>query len=270
MIEFIDLKFSSIENGYVILKNQFGSFFCNDINKDTAINIEENCSLNCLITNEFNDNEVVINLTSNSHLKVNIFTSNTASNGKLVFNLDGDSSLEVAFADFSIGKEIIEVVVNLNGVNASVDWHLASLAQKDDFKEYRVNFHHNVKETYAKMENYGVCKDNSTLNFLGDAIIYRNAKKSKTRQNAKIVIFDRTCHAKASPKLCIYENDVEASHGASEGQINKDHLFYLMARGLNEDEAKRLIIWGYLYPIANYFNDENIKKNIEECIVKRV
>ena len=120
------------------------------------------------------------------------------------------------------------------------------------------------------MENYGVCKNSSDLEFLGDAIIKKGAKKATTKQSAKIVLFDKTCHAKASPKLCIYENDVEASHGASEGQINPDHVYYLVSRGLTEEEAKKLITLGYLNPIVKYFNDEKIKKQIVNSITKEI
>ena len=49
------------------------------------------------------------------------------------------------------------------------------------------------------------------MNFLGDALVRKGAKKASTGQNAKIMLFDPTCHAKASPMLCIYENDIEAN-----------------------------------------------------------
>ena len=85
-----------------------------------------------------------------------------------------------------------------------------------------------------------------------------------------ILVFDKGVHAKASPMLCIDENDVKAFHGASEGQINKDHIFYLMSRGVSETEAKKLITYGYLYPIIQTFTEEDIKNAIVDCITKRV
>ena len=84
------------------------------------------------------------------------------------------------------------------------------------------------------------------------------------------MVFDKTCHAIASPKLCIYETDVQASHGASEGQINPEHVFYLTSRGIPEDDAKRLITLGYLNPIIKYFKDEAIQNKIRDCIIEEV
>ncbi len=90
--------------------------------------------------------------------------------------------------------------------------------------------------------------------------------KSKTRQEAKIIVFDEKCRGKASPVLNISENDVEASHGAAVGKLNEMHLFYLMSRGLSKEEAKRLITLGYLKPIENRFEEDTIKERINQAI----
>ena len=55
--------------------------------------------------------------------------------------------------------------------------------------------------------------------------------------------------ANSIPSLKIDANDVKASHGATVGQINEEHLFYLMARGLSRGEAERLIVEGFFEPI---------------------
>lgn len=271
MIEFSSLKYTNDKDAYFIECQQKGKIIIdgNSVNEPISIKIGDDCFVECLLLND-NEHLISFDINNNAFLKLNVFTKNNAKDGKLVLNLFDNARLEVAYADFSYGKKELNAVVNLNGNNASVNWNLASLSQNKDFKNYSVNFNHNTQDTYANMVNYGVCKDQASLYFLGDAIINRGAIKSSTKQSAKILVFDETCHAKASPKLCIYENDVSASHGASEGQINKDHIFYLMSRGISEDEAKRLIIFGYLYPIISFFDDESIKKDIEDCIVKRV
>ncbi|HBF67879.1 MAG TPA: hypothetical protein DDW20_00960 [Firmicutes bacterium] len=105
--------------------------------------------------------------------------------------------------------------------------------------------------------------------FSGINHIKTGAKKSVTSQNAKIIVFDRNAVGIASPILKIDENDVKASHAAIVGQLNSDHMFYLMSRGLSKEDARQLITLGYLEPISKLFNAENkekIKKAIEEAI----
>ena len=256
-----------------ILPNQNGKIYLNWAKGNVQslnVKIGENSTVEILEIGESDSLKINYDLDVNSNVKLNIFSKEKAGNVDYSFNLNENASLLVAYADFSTGKKLMKAKVNLLGRNANCAWHLASLSRDEDYKDYVVNFDHKVGETKARMDNYGVCKDKATLNFLGDAVIQKGAKKSSTGQNAKIMVFDPTCHAKASPILCIYENDVEAFHGASEGQINQEHVFYLTSRGLSEDEAKRLITFGYLYPIMMYFNDEKIKNEIEDCIVKRV
>ena len=261
------------ENALVVQSNQTGkiTLFWNEIEtKNINLIIEENVNLDLIEINEKEDAELNIDMKPYSNVHHNVFSSNKSCNGKRYYSLDESSNLLVGYADFSHGKKEVDIKVNLNGVFAKVEWHLASLSQNDDKKIFNVNFLHNTQNTIAKMENYGVCKDQSTLGFLGDAVIYKNCKKSITNQSAKIMVFDEKCHAMASPKLCIYENDVQASHGASEGQINPEHVFYLMSRGIEEEAAKRLITLGYLNPITEYFKDETIQNQIRNCIVEEI
>jgi len=184
--------------------------------------------------------------------------------------LENNASVNVAFADFSLGNEVLEALYILKGNHAHIDWHLASLSARNDQKNIQVSFDHVGLDTYAMMNNYGVTEDSGSLIFAGTSHIFKGSHHSRTHQNAKIMVFDPQCIAKANPVLKIDENDIEASHAAAVGKVNDDHLFYLCSRGLRHDEAKRLITLGYLNPIMNYFHDEDIKARIATEIEKRV
>ena len=266
-------KFEIQDHLVIINKNQIGKIiiFWKKLEAEKlVVKIQENCNIEILELEEKNNSKIEYQIGTNSQVLYNLFAKEKANNAFRKFDLQENARLTAGCADFSNGEKTLEVEINLNEINSSVDWHLACLAQQNDRKIFKINILHNVGLTTANMENYGVCKNSSDLEFLGDAIIKKDAKKAATKQSAKIVLFDKTCHAKASPKLCIYENDVEASHGASEGQINPDHVYYLMSRGLTEDEAKKLITLGYLNPIVKYFNDEKIKKQIVNSITKEI
>ena len=108
------------------------------------------------------------------------------------------------------------------------------------------------------------------MHFKGISHIKNGSIKSKTRQSAKIMVFDPKCHAKANPILKIDENDIEASHAAIVGKVNDEHMFYLCSRGISENDAKQLITLGYLKPITNYFEDEKYVQEIVDGIEKRL
>ncbi len=170
-----------------------------------------------------------------------------------------------AFADFSNGSGKFEINVNLSE-GASCKWNLSSLSKNNDRKVFSTSCFHKEKISNSLMSNYGICQDNSRLTFTGVSSIEKYAVKSNTRQEAKIIVFDQGADGKCSPVLKIDENDVIASHGATVGKLNDSHLFYLMSRGLSEEEAKRLITLGYLKPVVEYFSDEDLRKKILSCI----
>ena len=66
--------------------------------------------------------------------------------------------------------------------------------------------------------------------------------------------------------LLIDNNDVNASHAAAVGKVDDNQIFYLSSRGISESNAKKMIALGYLTPVLEYINDEDVKKEISEQI----
>ena len=204
---------------------------------------------------------------SNLTLKLANFSKKEQIN--LTAKVGKDSTFAVIFADFSQTDVFLKSVVDLVEEGANCVWHLATLSNASYSKQFDVYFNHKVGHTSALMDNYGVAKDKSNIIFSGCNHIVNGAKKSVTKQNAKIIVFDKEAKGTASPILKIDENDVQASHGAVVGQLNSDHMFYLMSRGLTKDEARMLITLGYLKPISDKFSkgiQEKIQNAIKEAI----
>jgi len=237
--------------------------------------------MNKIIANEReNVEKVYLDLKSNETIEIEVkenaslffstLASQNLSGATINVDIYRDATFTGYLADFSNGEEKVKVVINLKESGARCEWHLASLSSKDDRKEFDVSFFHLAPNTYAKMDNYGVCKDEAKLVFSGVGSIIKGSYASKTHQNAKIMIFDENCDAVAKPILKIDENDIEASHAAVVGKINDEHLFYLKSRGLSENIAKELITYGYLKPITKGFSDEKVKEEILKLIQEKI
>jgi Fe-S cluster assembly protein SufD len=198
------------------------------------------------------------------HLELASFKSFSKCN--IEVNVQKNGHFDGAFADFSVGNCQFNLVVNLLGEGSTCLWKLASLANQKSNKIFEPSAYHFAPHTEAKMLNYGIARDEANLIFAGVSEIKKGAIKANTRQEAKIIVFDHLSRGRASPILKIGDNDVNASHSASIGRLNEDHLFYLESRGISLEEAKRLITLGYLKPIEDSFEDETIKKRIDEAI----
>ena len=196
-------------------------------------------------------------------LKLANFADN--SNIKITGKVGKFAEITVVFADFSKNFTKISSQIDLVEEGAKCDWRLATLSNKKDNKTFDISFKHIVGKTTSIMDNYGVARDGSKIVFSGISHITEGAKNSNAKQNAKIIVFDKNSQGVASPILKIDENEVQASHGAVVGQLNSDHMFYLMSRGLTYDDARMIITLGYLKPVSAQFSEET-QSMIENAI----
>ena len=72
------------------------------------------------------------------------------------------------------------------------------------------------------------------------------------------------------PELLIDEDDVQASHAMSMGRVDEDALYYLMSRGLSVQQCTSLISQGYLLPITETLNNEELKNKLKEEMERKI
>ena len=240
------------------------------MNKEEEITVQERENLDVLVNDILPNSSLNININKDARLNIAFLNKKNANNVKITAKVHQNAQISLFFADFSAGGNKVNITVDLLEEEAKADWHLSSLASEDDNKEFSVYVNHLAPHTFATSDNYGVCKDKAKLVFSGTSLINKGCVKSDTRQNAKIMVFDKDSIAIAKPILKIDENDLVAAHSAVVGKINDEHLFYLTSRGLSEKEAKELIIYGYLKPIVKGFIDDKDKEEISSLIEEKV
>ena len=205
---------------------------------------------------EYTDfSDLNIELLEGSKLTLNLANFKENSEIKIYGKVGKFAEISVVFADFSKNSTKVTSQINLVEEGAKCEWHLATLSNKKDNKIFDISFKHVVGKTTSVMDNYGVARDDSRIVFSGISHIIEGAKGSNAKQNAKIIVFDKNSQGTASPILKIDENEVQASHGAVVGQLNSDHMFYLMSRGLTYDDARMIITLGYLKPVSDKFSE---------------
>lgn len=180
-----------------------------------------------------------------------------------VLSLEENAQITFVYPDFSRGNRTIDFETVLVGRNAKADWNLSTYSNNKALKNFNISFSHYGAGSSADMKNYGVLLDGGTLIFSGNSTIYEDVKGAETHQTARIIVFDPDGKAEANPNLNIYHNDViAASHAATVGKVNDEHLYYLGTRGLDEIAARRLITKGYLQPIVELIDDEALKARL--------
>lgn len=242
---------------------------CLGSDESLSFEVAQNKQVSVYLSNFEEVENMTFEVKENSTLFLSMFAQKIIKNSKFTANVGKNARIIVYFADFTVEKNHLNASINLNEEEANCEWHLASLSSQKDDKQIAVSIYHNAPNTHGRIDNYGVCKENSTLVFSGISHIEKGCHQSTSHQNAKIVVFDDNCKAIAKPILKIDENDIEASHAAVVGKISDEHIFYLTSRGLSIDEARMLITLGYLKPILKGFNEKTANE-IDELIEGRL
>ena len=109
-----------------------------------------------------------------------------------------------------------------------------------------------------------VMDDHARGIFQGKVVVQRDAQKTDGKQSSHALLLSETAEFDAKPELEIFADDVVCGHGATSGDLNHDHLFYLMSRGIPQSEAKSLLIAAF---VGEAF-DVIVHEGIKEALVK--
>lgn len=158
------------------------------------------------------------------------------------FNLSDDAYLEIN--KYIVNDDVNDTVnINLNGVNARVNYNFSILTNKDE--KFTININHNNKNTMSNVINHGVVLNDSKLSFIVNAKVDKGNTNSVLNQSSKIITMGKN-NSVIKPNLYIDEFNVEAKHAASIGRFNKEDIFYLLMKGIPKKEAEELLIKGFL------------------------
>ncbi len=131
------------------------------------------------------------------------------------------------------------------------------------------NLTHQAPHTTGHVLARGVLRDSARSIFKGMIRIEQSAKNSNSYLAEHAMILSKKARADAIPGLEIDTNEVKATHSGSVSQIDEEQVFYLMARGLTQSEAQRLIIIGFLHPAVQRIPLRTVRAAIQYLIEEK-
>lgn len=135
--------------------------------------------------------------------------------------------------------------VELAGSGAEAHLQAAYLGTGKQFIDHHTIIDHQVPHTTSSQTYNGVLSGQSEAVFNGRVNILRDAQKSSSAQMNRNLLLNKKAKVNTKPELQVDADDVSATHGATTGQMQDSELFYLQSRGINEQEAKRMICEGF-------------------------
>jgi Fe-S cluster assembly protein SufD len=140
-----------------------------------------------------------------------------------------------------------DVHVTLSAEGASAKFTGMYHGRGEEHHRCQVVLEHNVPHTHGDVYVRGVYEGKARGVFTGLIKIAEGAQQTKSYYRDDVLLLDGAL-AESLPTLEIEANDVKASHGSTTSRLNAEQMFYLTSRGIPFDQARSLIVAGFLTP----------------------
>jgi len=133
----------------------------------------------------------------------------------------------------------------LNGADSSMEFTGVTFAGEGQNLDTGAKVVHNAPRTNSYINTKSISKGGGISTFRSAVRIAKNAEKSKVAVSCNSLMIDNLSRSDTIPVMDIRNSDSDVGHEASIGKISDDSVFYLMTRGISEEEAKAMIVSGF-------------------------
>ena len=109
---------------------------------------------------------------------------------------------------------------------------------------------HFAPNTSSKITSKSISKGKGRASYRGLLKVYKNASNVKSNVVCDALLLDQDSRSDTYPYIEIDEDDVNIGHEASVSKVGEEQLFYLMSRGLNEEQAMSMVVSGFIEPLV--------------------
>ncbi|MCB1736322.1 MAG: Fe-S cluster assembly protein SufD [Gammaproteobacteria bacterium] len=172
----------------------------------------------------------------------------------------------------SLGGAIARNDVNtrLNGEGAEAEMNGLYLVDGRQHMDFHTNIEHVVPHCISR-ENYrGVLDGRGRGVFNGKVHVYENAVKTDSDMSNKNLLLSSNAEIDTKPELEIYNDDVKCAHGATIGQLDEVHMFYLRSRGIDPVAARSLLVFAFANEVLQTLPLEAVRTTLEKTLIARL
>lgn len=151
----------------------------------------------------------------------------------------------------SVGSAITKVNAGsiLNGFGASSQMYGVVFGNAKQHFDYHTTQHHKSSESFSNLNFKVVLKEKAMSAYTGLIRIEKDTANCEAYQENRNLLLNKGTKAESIPELEILTDQVRCTHGATMGPIDPEMVFYLKSRGIDENEAVRSIVSGFIEPL---------------------
>lgn len=219
-------------------------------NSVTEIFVEENANLDYYtVQNQHNNSSSINSVFIQQEQNSNVTTHTVSLHGGVIRN---------------------NLKIKINGENAEANMFGIAFLDKNQHIDNATQVIHAKPHCQSNQIYKYVLDNKSTGAFSGRIHVARDAQKTNAFQRNNNLLLTDTATMQTKPQLIIDADDVKCSHGATVGQIDEEALFYLRARGIEEDKARMMMMNAFAHEVVQQIKVEALRERIDELIEKRL
>jgi Fe-S cluster assembly protein SufD len=192
-----------------------------------------------------------------------------------------DDALHLARLVATIGRDakLTVLLVNAGGGLVRREIDVVVAGEHSDFKLRGMNLLSGRRHVDVTMTVRHVVEHTSSTEFLRNVVtgegkgvfqgqirVAAEAQKTDARMACNTLLLSDEGEFLAKPELEIFADDVACGHGATVAEINRDHLFYLMARGVPEAEARAMLVRAFVSELLDDLDDESLHDALHDVL----
>lgn len=212
------------------------------------------------LNEEFNREFIIEDNAKLEYLKYQNIGEN--SNIKLNYKIDLKESANINMInlELGLGKNQNSFLTNLNEKKANLNIYGLVKLFKSAKSESIFKTTHNAQNCFSNIKYKQILDDSSKATFDALSKVEETALFSKVLQNSNTILLSDDATIFARPHLEINIDELEASHGATTGSLNKEQLLYLQSRGIEEKLAKQMLLKAFENEIYDKIEEPKISE----------
>lgn len=164
--------------------------------------------------------------------------------------VDKNGTIEWVSGSFGSRISMLYPMSILRGEGARVEFTGVSFAGKGQNLDTGAKVVHAAPYTSSTINSKSISKNGGRATYRGVVKVNKNAHHSKSMVSCESLMLDNISTSDTVPVIDLMNDNVEIGHEAKIGRISDDAIFYLMTRGISEEEAKSMIVRGFVEPIS--------------------
>jgi Fe-S cluster assembly protein SufD len=156
--------------------------------------------------------------------------------------------------------------ISINGEHCESHLFGLYIVKGNDHVDNHTVVDHRIANSYSNELYKGIINDSGTGVFNGKIFVQPDAQKTNAFQSNKNLLLSDKASMNTKPQLEIWADDVKCSHGATTGQIDSEQIFYLRSRGLDEQQAKGMLLYAFATDFLKQISLPVLKDYLENVV----